>query len=124
LTSSAARRLRPQRAPRQLRHRASEERDAVGYVIAYGPGGEGKRVWPEQASLDEGLPRRVARHRARRVKTVYGGPYRDKGPDFVELWLVPFGAEPPAPAKYENDAAGFKGKFAEYQAWDGVAWAR
>jgi hypothetical protein len=94
--------------------------DAVGYVIAYGPGGEARGSGPSRLKITNYYLVESRGIEPDRVKTVYGGPYRERDVTYVELWLVPFGAEPPAPAKYENDADRFKGKFAEYQTWDGL----
>jgi hypothetical protein len=90
--------------------------EASAYVIAYGPGGEGNGSGAWRLDLTREYLVRSRGITPERVKTIYGGPYSKRDVTFVELWLVPFGATPPAPAKYENDADRFRGKFAEYQA--------
>jgi hypothetical protein len=94
--------------------------DAVGYVIAYGPGGEARGSGPSRLKMTNNYLVESRGVEPDRVKTIYGGPYKERDVTYIELWLVPFGATPPAPAKYENDADRFKGKFAEYQSWDGL----
>ena len=91
---------------------------ADGYVIAYGPASDGSGSGPWRLGLTKEYLTQARGIDAGRIKTIYGGPFRERDVTQVEFWLVPFGAEPPAPAKYENDAGKFKGKFAEYQAWD------
>jgi hypothetical protein len=93
---------------------------ASAYVIAYGAGGEGSGSGPWRLELTKMYLVEARGVAPERVKTIYGGPYRERDVTQVEFWLVPFGAEPPTPARYTNDAREFKGKFAEYQAWDGV----
>lgn len=94
--------------------------DATAYVIAYGPNGEGSGSGPWRLELTRRYLVEVRGIAPERVRTLYGGPYRERDVTQVEFWLVPFGAEPPTPAKYENDAASFRGKFADYQTWDGL----
>lgn len=95
--------------------------DATAYVVAYGPGGEGSGSGAWRLNLTRDYLVEARGIEPGRIKTVYGGPYRERDLTLVELWLIPFGAEPPATAKYENDAASFKGKFSDHQAWDGVS---
>ena len=94
--------------------------DATAYVIAYGPGGSGNGSGAWRLELTRDYLTEARGVEPGRVKTLYGGPYSERDVTFVEFWLVPLGAEPPTPAKYENDAASFKGKFADQQAWDGL----
>jgi hypothetical protein len=93
---------------------------ADGYVIAYGPGGEGGGSGPWRLGLTKEYLTQTRGIDAARIKTSYGGPFREMNVTQVEFWLAPFGVEPPAPAKYKNDAGKFKGKFAEGEAWDGL----
>jgi len=94
--------------------------DATAYVIAYGPGGSGNGAGEWRLELTRRYLVEARGIKPERVQTIYGGPYRERDVTFVEFWLVPFGAEPPTPLKYENDAASFKGKFADFEAWDGL----
>lgn len=93
----------------------------TAYVVAYGPGGEGSGSGAWRLNLTRMYLVEVRGVEPGRIKTLYGGPYSERDVTFVEFWLVPFGAEPPTPARYENDAASFKGKFADHQAWDGLS---
>lgn len=93
--------------------------DAVAFLIVYGAKGEGSGTAGFRLSLAKDYLVNARGISEDRVKTVYGGPYRDKAESYSELWVVPPGAEAPTPAKYKNDAATFKGKFSESVAWDG-----
>ena len=93
--------------------------DAVAYLIAYGAKGEGSGAAGFRLRHQKGYLVNARGIAEDRVKTVYGGPYSEKDEALSELWVVPPGAEAPKPAKYRNDAATFKGKFAEYGGWDG-----
>ncbi len=92
--------------------------DATGLVIAYGPSGEGSGTGDYRLRITKQYLHMTRGIEEERIKTVYGGPYREKGESQVELWLVPFGAPEPKPAKYKNDAGSFRGKFAEYEGYD------
>lgn len=92
---------------------------AVAYLIAYGTKGEGSGAAGFRLRHQKGYLVNARGIADERVKTVYGGPYAEKDEAFSELWVVPPGAEAPKPAKYRNDAATFRGKFAEYEGLDG-----
>ncbi len=92
---------------------------AVGYLVVYGVEGEVSGTSGYRLRLAKDYLVNAHGIDEERLKTIYGGPYRDKSESFSELWVVPLGAEPPKPVRYKNDAATFKGKFAEYQGWDG-----
>ena len=92
--------------------------DTAGLVIAYGPGGKGSGTGDYRLQVSKNYLVQARGIDAERIKTVYGGPYREKGEAYVEFWLVPPGAPEPKPAKYKNDAARFKGKYAEYEGFD------
>lgn len=94
---------------------------AAGLVIAYGPGGQGGGTAEYRLKITKQYLLMTRGVEEPRLKTVYGGPYREKGEAWVELWVVPPGAAEPRPAKYENDAGSFKGKFAEYEGYDEVS---
>ncbi|MDQ3684814.1 MAG: hypothetical protein M3430_04340 [Acidobacteriota bacterium] len=90
-----------------------------GYVITYGPEGNGsgtgnyllrvtKDYLVQVRGIDEG-----------RIKIIYGGRYKTQSESATEVWLVPHGAVPPKSVKYGNDVISFRGKFIEYEAWDG-----
>ncbi|HEX8559047.1 MAG TPA: hypothetical protein VF668_13145 [Pyrinomonadaceae bacterium] len=94
---------------------------ATGFIIAYGPDGQGSGTADYRLKITKQYLVTARDVEPGRLKTVYGGPYREKGEAWVEFWLVPPGAAEPRPAKYENDAGSFKGKFAEYKAYDEVS---
>lgn len=96
--------------------------DAAGYVIAYGPTGEGSGTAHFRLEVTKDYMVNTRGINAERLQTVNGGPYKTLDESFVELWVAPPGAEPPRAAEYRNDADKFKGKFAEYEAWDSFAW--
>lgn len=94
---------------------------AEGYVIYYGPEGDGSgtgnfmlRVLRDYLANTRGLD-------DSRIKTVYGGRYKNLNEISIEFWLVPQSADPPKLKHYKNNVETFKGKFAEYDAWDGFA---
>lgn len=95
---------------------------ATGYVIAYGPPGEGSGTADYRLEVTKDYFVNSRGLEAERIQTVNGGRYKKTGESFVELWLVPPGAEAPRPAEYRNDAGEFKGKYSESEAWDGFEW--
>jgi hypothetical protein len=95
-----------------------KEAGAEGHIVAYAPGGENgaygrrllnvaKNYLVNQRGLEEG-----------RIKTVYGGRYKDLRDAVTELWLVPSGAAPPPVIEHANELDAFTGKFADYVGWD------
>ena len=93
---------------------------SVGHIIAYGVEGDSSGAVGYRLANQKDYLVNTRGIDEDRIVTVSGGPYRDRDEAFSELWVVPHGAEAPKPAKYKNDAATFKGKFAEYQGWDEV----
>lgn len=98
------------------------DRAAVGYVIAYGPSGEGsgasdyrQRITKDYLVMMRGLDEG-------RIKTINGGPYKNKNESFVEFWVAPQGATEPQPKKFKNDAATFRGRYSEFETWDISGW--
>ncbi len=94
------------------------EEGVVGYIVSYGPGGEGSgsgtrnlMVMADYLVNSRGVERD-------RLRTVYGGQYKDLKDFWTELWVVPPGAEPPATRKYKNNLKSFTGKYEEYEDWD------
>lgn len=60
-----------------------------------------------------GLPRE-------RIKTHHAGYNDPISEPYVQLWIVPKGAEPPKVEKRKVNLARFKGMLAEYQEWDNI----
>lgn len=92
---------------------------SVGHIIAYGVEGESSGAVGFRLSREKDYLVNARGIDEDRIVTTYGGPYREMDEASSELWVVPPGAEPPRPVKYKNNAATFKGKFAEYEGWDG-----
>lgn len=95
------------------------EPDAAGYVVCYGPEGEGSgtgrgvlRVTKDYLVNARGID-------PERVSTIYGGRYKDPAEVVTELWIVPPGADAPRPKRYKSKLETISGKFAEYRGWDG-----
>ena len=92
---------------------------AEGYIIWYGPEamGAGNRGFREEYVRDyltnaRGLD-------AGRIKTIYGGRYKELKSFFIDLWIVPPGATSPEPVAYESSVKTFTGKFSEYTVLEG-----
>lgn len=92
--------------------------DANALIIAYGPDGKHSGTGDYRLRITKSYLVMARGIDAGRIKTINGGPYREKDEALTELWLIPPGAPEPEPAKYKNDAARFKGKYAEYQGFD------
>ncbi|HEU4766296.1 MAG TPA: hypothetical protein VFS77_02950 [Pyrinomonadaceae bacterium] len=96
----------------QLQH----ETEAYGWVVVYAPESASKHIRESIAGYlmnTRGLG-------SRRVKTFHAGYNEVLTEPLVQLWIVPEGAAPPKPKKREVDLGAFKGKLAEYQAWDHI----
>ncbi len=97
----------------------SNNQTADAFIVAYGPQGSGSgsgNHWLEIIS-DYFLNTRGID--ASRIKTMYGGQYETLGEIFIELWVLPRGADQPKTKTFENSARSFSGKFAEYIHWEG-----
>lgn len=95
--------------------------NSVGYVICYGPEGEGSGTGACRCKITEDYLTNVRDILPSRIKTVYGGRYKELKASATELWVVPEEAEPPKPQKYENETATFSGKFLEYDSSEFVS---
>lgn len=93
--------------------------DTDGYVIVYGPEGKvsGAGVFRLEVTRDYLVNTRGLD--PARVKTFYGGRYKELDEVYTELWVIPPGAAPPEPVSYESTVKTFSGMFAEYLHWDG-----
>lgn len=92
--------------------------ELTGYVIAYGPSGEGSGTADYRLRVTESYLVQLRGIARERVKTINGGAYSEKGEAMVEFWVVSPGAPPPPPRKFENDAATFKGLYSESETDD------
>jgi hypothetical protein len=91
---------------------------SAGYVRIYGPGGPDDSFGKRAATAAKNYLVMTRGIDESRVKAVYAGRYARMDEVLTELWLVPEGAEPPPPTKYEPDLE-FEGKFVEVGTWDG-----
>jgi hypothetical protein len=95
-----------------------KEPDAEGYVICYGAAGDDSGTGNYMLQVTKDYLVNMRGVDPARIKTIYGGRYKDLIGTATELWIVPPGAPAPEPASYSNKAATFNGKFAEYEGWD------
>jgi hypothetical protein len=95
---------------------------ATGYVVAYGARGAGSGTAEFRLRITKDYFVNTRGLVEGRIRTLNGGRFKTRNESFIELWLVPLGAEPPRPAVYKNDADEFKGKFSEFEAWDSFDW--
>jgi hypothetical protein len=90
----------------------------TGFIRIYGPGGPDDRFGQRAAEASRNYIVMTRGIDGSRVKAAYAGRYERMEEVLTELWLVPEGAEPPPPWKYEPDLE-FEGKFVELDTWDG-----
>lgn len=91
---------------------------AVGYIVAYGPEGEG--IGTGRANLER-LTDYLSNTRGvteSRVKTIYAGRNQYPMEPKIELWIAPRGSAAPDPPKMEPNVETFKGRFVEEQSED------
>jgi hypothetical protein len=93
--------------------------DVHVHIIVYGPKGEGGGTGNRllRMTIDYLVNSRGIDET--RIGGDYGGRYKDPKDAWTELWLAPLGTEPPAPRKYQTNISELKGKFAEYDDYDG-----
>jgi hypothetical protein len=92
--------------------------ELTGYVIAYGPSGKGGGTADYRLLVTTNYLVNARGIAPERIKTINGGAYSAKDETMVELWVVPHGAVPPEPRKFENDAATFQGLYSDYETGD------
>lgn len=97
-----------------------QEPEMVGYIVAYGPEGDGSGTGNFRLRMSKDYLVNSRGIDPDRIKTIYGGRYKDLEESASELWIAPPGAAAPDTVKYENKAGEFTGKFIEYPAWDGL----
>lgn len=97
------------------------EPDTVGYVMAYGPEGDGSGTGNFRLRMSKNYLVNSRGIDGNRIKTIYGGRYKDLEESASELWIAAPEAAAPETIKYDNKAGEFTGKFIEHPAWDGLS---
>ena len=97
-----------------------QEPEATGYLIAYGPEGDGSGTGNFRLSVSKDYLVNSRGIDPERIKTIYGGRYKEMDESVSELWIAPPGAAAPETVEYENKGSLFTGKFTEHEAWDGI----
>ena len=96
--------------------------ELMGYVIAYGPEGEGSGSGNFRLQISKDYLVNSRGIEPERIRAIYGGRYKNLEESASELWVASQEAEAPQPAKYENKAGEFTGKFTEHGVWDGISY--
>jgi len=91
---------------------------AVGYIICYGPEGEGYGTGSSGLSMMMDYLVNTRGMDAERIRTINGGRYKEWLGVATELWIAPHDAAPPEPLRYDTKVEPFTGKFEEFEAWD------
>jgi hypothetical protein len=89
-----------------------------GYIICYGPEGEGSGTGNFALRVAKAYIVTVRGMDEERIKTIYAGRYKEWNEAATELWIAPHDAAPPEPIRYNTRVETFTGKFAEFDAWD------
>ncbi|HEY0079478.1 MAG TPA: hypothetical protein VGB73_12775 [Pyrinomonadaceae bacterium] len=90
------------------------------HFIIYGPEGDGSGSGNFRLDVTRDYLVNTRGVDVSRLRMTYAGRYKSQRLSATQIWIVPRGADAPEPEKYENEVATFKGKFAEYDAWDGI----
>jgi hypothetical protein len=90
----------------------------IGYIICYGPEGEGYGTGSSGLSMMMDYLVNTRGMDAGRVKTIYGGRYKEPKEMWTELWIAGQDAAPPEPLRYNTKLEPFTGKFEEFEASD------
>lgn len=94
--------------------------EMVGYIVAYGPEGDGSGTGNFRLLVSKDYLVNSRGIDPDRIKTIYGGRYKDLEESASELWIASPEAAAPETVKYENKASEFTGKFIEQPTWDGL----
>lgn len=94
------------------------EPTADGYIVCYGPEGEGSGSGNYALSVAKDYMVNTRGFNEERIKTIYAGHYKEWNDAATELWIAPHGAPPPEPIRYNTRPENFTGKFEEFEAWD------
>jgi hypothetical protein len=91
---------------------------SVGYIICYGPEGEGHGTGSSGLSMMMDYHVNTSGMDGERIRTINGGRYKEWLGVATELWIAPRDAPPPEPLRYDTKVEPFTGKFEEFEAWD------
>jgi hypothetical protein len=94
------------------------EPGVTGYIVAYGPEGEGIGTGRTNLELLKDYLFNTRGLTETRLKTIYAGRNQDTMEPKFELWIVPRGAAAPEPLKMETNVETFKGRFVEVETED------
>jgi hypothetical protein len=96
------------------------EQNVEGYFLCYGPEGDGSGTCNYQLRATKDYLSNYRGIDPERIKTTYGGRYKNPAEVATEIWIVPQGVDAPEPKRYKSKLETFTGKFAEYEGWDAV----
>jgi hypothetical protein len=94
------------------------EPTATGYIICYGPEGEGYGTGNFGLSIMLDYLVNSRGMNAERIKTIYAGRYKDWQEVATELWIAPHDAAAPEPLRYNTKIEPFTGMFEEFTTQD------
>ncbi|MBA3768249.1 MAG: hypothetical protein H0W99_14980, partial [Acidobacteria bacterium] len=97
------------------------EPTAVGYIICYGPESEGYGTGSSGLNIMMDYLVNSRGMDAERIKTIYGGRFKEWKEVATELWIAPHDAAPPEPLRYDTKVEPFTGKYEEFEAWDNLS---
>lgn len=93
--------------------------DMIGYVICYGPQGDGSGTGNSLLLATKSYLVNVRGIEPERIQTIYGGRYKKLTTVATEFWIAPLGADAPKPKRYKSKIEKITGKVLEYEGWDG-----
>jgi hypothetical protein len=96
-----------------------EEPDMDGYIICYGPEGEGSGTANFILESQMNYFFQVRGVDLARLTAVNAGRYKELSQVQTEYWLIPHGDKPPEPKRYNSTLKEFTGKLIEFKSWDG-----
>jgi hypothetical protein len=91
---------------------------SVGYIVTYGPAGEGFGTGRGVLSVMTNYLVNARGISEERFKTIYAGHYKEWKEIAIELWIAPPGAEAPEPLRFDPKVEPFTGMFEEFEAYD------
>lgn len=91
---------------------------ATGYIICYGPEGEGYGTGNYGLNIMLDYLVNTRGLNAERIKTIYAGRYKDWQEVATELWIAPQDAAAPEPLRYTTKTEPFAGMFEEFETQD------